>query len=490
VSTLEPPKPGQIRRGMGWATVGQVGAEGLRIVTGFALARFMTPEEFGLVGMVTVIANYASVLLNFGFGSALVQRRQTSTADLSTVFWFNVLVGVLLTGLFAVASPALAAFYGRPELELISAVLALNFLLLAPSIVQRTMLHRELRFRGLAVVDLVATVVSSVLALGMGVTGWGTWSLVAWTLSRSAVQTVGSVALYRWIPALTFSRASVREMFGFAANVTASETLGYVAANVDRLLVGKFLGAGALGIYEQAVRLMMLPVANTSMVLGRVLFPALARMQDEPDRARGVYLKSVRMSMFVASPFLVGLLVAAEPFVAVAYGPGWDDLVPVLRLTALTGLASTLMTLATSVFRSTGQANLELRVGSVRRILGVAFACVGVMWNVVAVALGRLLAVLVGVVLYQRVIGRMLGVSLRAQVLNVSTVVVASFALAGSVLLVEHVCVGFSAPVVLFADVLVGACVYLGVARLARDRSLSELRAMAAAGLGRRPELT
>ena len=115
MSTLEPPKPGQIRRGMSWATIGQVGGEGLRVVTFLVLARFMTPEEFGLFNMVTVFANYATVLLNFGFGSTLVQRRQTSQADLSTVFWFNLGIGVVLSALFAGTSPLLARYSATPS---------------------------------------------------------------------------------------------------------------------------------------------------------------------------------------------------------------------------------------------------------------------------------------------------------------------------------------------------------------------------------------
>lgn len=480
----EAPRPGQITRGMSWATAGQVGGEGLRVVTGFVLARFMTPEEFGLVGMVTVFANYASVLLNFGFGSALVQRRTTTTADLSTVFWFNLAVGVVLTVAFAASAPLIAAFYVREELTAVAGVLAINFVLLAPSIVQRTMLHKDLRFRGLAVVDLGASIVSSVLAIGMGLAGFGVWSLVAWTLSRSAVQTIGSVLVYRWWPSFVFSVTSMREMIGFATNVTASETLGYIAANVDRLLVGKFLGASAVGIYEQAVRLMLLPVTNTSMVLGRVLFPALARMQDDPERSRQLYLRSARMSLFVATPLLVGLAVAAEPFVTVAYGPGWEALVPVLRITALTGLASSLMSLTSSVFRSTGRADLELRVSLVRRLLGMVLAAVGVLWSVVAVAAGRLVAVCIGLVLYQRVVGRLLGVSMWEQVANVASVVAGGILMASAMAL-AHLAFEGGQPVALLAlDLTVGAAVYLGVAALLRDRSFRELRAIARSGAG------
>jgi len=478
------PPPGAITRGMSWATAGQVGGEGLRVVTGFVLARFMTPEEFGLVGMVTVFANYASVLLNFGFGSALVQRQRATPVDLSTVFWFNLAVGVVLTVLFAASAPLVAAFYARDELTAVTSVLAINFVLLAPSIVQRTMLHKDLRFRGLAVVDLFASVVSSVVAIGMGVAGLGVWSLVAWTLSRSAVQTVGSALLYRWLPSLVFSTTSMREMSGFATNVTASETLGYIAANIDRLLVGRFLGAHAVGIYEQAVRLMLLPVTNTSMVLGRVLFPALARMQDDPERSRQLYLRSARMSLFVATPILVGLAVAAEPFVAVAYGPGWEELVPVLRLTALTGLASSLMSLTTSVFRSSGRPDLELRVGFVRRLLGVALAAVGVLWSVVAVALGRLVAVCIGLLLYQRVVGRLLRVSMTQQLTNIASVVAGGSIMAGAVALTHFVVGDAPSLVLLSLDAVVGAVVYLGTAMLLRDRSLRELRAIASSGAG------
>jgi O-antigen/teichoic acid export membrane protein len=265
-------------------------------------------------------------------------------------------------------------------------------------------------------------------------------------------------------------------MIGFASNVAASETLAYFAANIDRLLVGKFLGATAVGIYEAAVRLMLVPVMNTSVVLGRVLYPAFARLQDDRERLKDLYLRCARLALFVSTPLLLGLTFCARPFVGVAYPPTWHELVPVLQLTAPAGLVSTLVALTTSVLRSTGRADVELRIGFTRRILGVVGPALGLFWNVVAVAFGRLVAALMGLPLYQLAVGRMLGLTVRQQLENVASLTVCGAALGLAIVVTDHLLVGSPDLVALGAEAVVGSLAYLLVAVVLRDRSWLELR--------------
>lgn len=469
----------RIARGVSWSAAGQLGTEVLRIVTGFVLARHMTPAEFGLVGMVTVLANYANVVLNFGFGSALVQQKEITEEDQSTVFWLNLVMGVGLTVLFAASAPAIAWFYDSPEIEPISLVMSTNFTISALAFVQRKRLERDLLFERVAVVEMAGSVLSAVLAVLGAVLGFGVWALVAWTLVRSTVVTIGTWIANRWIPSLLFDVGSLRRMWSFALNVFASETVTYVGNNIDRLLVGQFLGAHALGLYEQASRLVLMPVANVSLVLARVLMPAFSRIQDQPERIAVLYQKGTRIAMFLAAPALVGLAVAGRPFVALAYGSGWEELPDVLAITAFTGLAATQLALQASIFRSLGRADVEFRLGLARRGGSLPFLGIGLLGDVMTTAIGRFVGSVISYVMMLYALSTVVPLTVGQQLTNLRSVAVCTTVMYAVVWAVDRAIPGsWPAAVCLGVDAGVGAFAYLGMAMALREPSLTEALAL------------
>ncbi|MCB9689337.1 MAG: lipopolysaccharide biosynthesis protein [Alphaproteobacteria bacterium] len=462
----------QVARNVGWLGIGQVGTQLLQIVSGVVLARLMTPEEFGLVGMVVVFANYANVLMNFGFGTALVQQKEITEDELSTVFWLNTGVGVGMALLFSALAPVLAWFYDTPEVEAIAIVMSTNFVVLSLGYVQRRLLERDLQFQSLSKLEMVGGFVGAVTSIAAGLAGARSWSLVVGALSRALVVTAGVWWLNRWLPSRRFSVPALRAMWGFASNVFAAETIEYLGANVDRILVGRFLGAHALGLYDQASRLMLLPVVNTSMVISRVFFPAFARIQDDPDQIASLYLRGARVAFFVTSPVLLGLAVVGRPFVALVYGPDWGDLAPLLAVFGWLGLASTVIALQSSVFHGRGMAGLAFRLSVVRRVISLGAASVALPFGLMAVAWLRLVAGWAGLVITQQGISSAIPVSLGAQVRNLAPVLSCATAMYVVVWAVDTWLLENQSPAVALAvDIPLGAAVYLGIASLVREEA-------------------
>ena len=248
---------GLVVRGVGWVMASQVSTQVLALLTSVVVARFLGPHEVGLAAEALVFGSLALVIVDFGFGSAIIQRPTLTEADRSTAFWAGAILGLALT-LFGVGlSWPIASLYGEPRVQPLFAVLSLSFLFTAPSIVQGALLTRELRFRSLEVRTIIATTASSATGIALAVLGFGAWAIVAQDL---VITSVGSALLWRassWRPRLIFSIASLRGMAGYTSHVFGSKALQWGTVNLDNFLIGRFLGAAPLGAYTLAFSVML-----------------------------------------------------------------------------------------------------------------------------------------------------------------------------------------------------------------------------------------
>lgn len=465
-------------RGISWAAAGQLGAEAIHLVAWIGLSVLLGPEPFGLVKMVTIFALYANVLMNFGFGPALIQREAITDADLSSVFWLNLALGGLLTAALAASGPAFVWFYDEPALGAVSVAYSVNFTILAAGLIHRTVLTRDLRFDALAKVEVFSALVSATVSAGLALSGAGIWSLVAFFLSRSAAQTVGLWAATRWWPQLRFSWASIRSMAGFSLSVMGSHTVTYIGANIDKLIVGKVFGDRMLGLYDQAFQIVLRPVQNVSFVAARVLFPSFSRMQQQHGQIRRVFLDACRHALFVTVPILTGVAVAAQTFVLALFGEAWLEMVPVLQILCVQGVLATVAALTNSVFFSQGRADLELTTSIARRALIIVGSLVGTMGGITGVAAGKVVGAGLGLLIVLSTMGSLVDLGLRQQVSVIVPHLAPAMVLAVGVGLLEWWQPVAGSPALWFAaEVATGALLWLGSCALLRNPSFEALRA-------------
>jgi len=308
----------------------------LRLGSLIVLARLLGPKDFGLVGMVTAFTGVLMLFRDFGLSAAAIQRTTVTEEQISTLFWINIVVGMLL-GLLAVAgAPAIAAFYNEPRLVGVTAVLALGFVFNAAGAQHSVLLQRQMRFTALAIVNTVALIVGTAIAIGGAKAGYGYWALVAMTVTTPLVSTVGFWLTTAWIPGRPHRRAGIRSMMRFGGTVTLNGLIAYVASNFDKILLGRYWGVDALGIYGRAYQLINIPTDNLNSAAGEVAYSALSRLQDDPARLKNYFLKGYSVILALTFPITVACALFADDMILVLLGPKWAAAAPIFRFLAPT----------------------------------------------------------------------------------------------------------------------------------------------------------
>lgn len=353
----------------------------LRVGSLMVLARLLVPADFGLVGMVTAITGVLQLFRDFGLSAAAIQRPTVTEEQISTLFWINMLVGALLGFLCVGLAPAVAAFYHEPRLVAVTSVLGAGFLFNAAGIQHGAILQRQLRFSALGVINTIAWTAAVAVGVIGAIAGFGYWALVAMTVTVPLAVTIGCWAATGWVPRLPHKRVGIRSMMRFGGALTLNGVVGYVASNFDKILIGRFWGAEAIGIYGRAYQLSNIPTSNLNSAAGDVAFSVLSRLQDNPTRFRSYFLKGYSLVLALTIPATVGCALFADDLISVVLGRKWTAVVPILRLLAPTILVSA--TVGPMWW-------LLMSLGMIRRIvkLGLLYAPVMIMGYVIGLPYG------------------------------------------------------------------------------------------------------
>lgn len=372
--------------GLFWSFFSQGGRQVSQLIVTAVLARLLLPNDFGTLAMVTVFSNFASIFGEMGIGSALVQKQNTHDRHYYSAFWLNIFVGVILTLIFMAASPLIAWFYKKPELIPILQVVALNFVLSSFTIIQQTVLTKEMDFKSLAIRDILAVIFSGGVGVFLAYRGFGVWSLVYQMLGFTIINAILLWVLSSWRPRLQFALSDIKDILHFSANLTGFNILNYFARNMDQLLIGKFLGSQALGYYSLAYKIMLYPLQNISWVIVKVMFPAFSKVQHDLEKVRSSYIKMVRAIAVVTFPLMVGLFVLAPEVVGAFLGAKWYPIVGIIRVFCICGLVQSIQTTAGSLILSQGRADLQFKLGALNSFFAVLAITIGLRWGILGVA--------------------------------------------------------------------------------------------------------
>lgn len=308
----------------------------IRLGSLMILARLLEPRDFGLVGMATAVTGILSLFRDFGLSSAAVQRANVTDEQLSTLFWINVAVGCVLGVVTLAIAPALSAFYHEPRLNGVTAVLAVGFLFNAAGVQHGALLQREMRFTALAIVNTVSLVVATAIAIGGAGAGYGYWSLAVMTITIPTVNTIGLWLASGWVPGMPHRNVGVHSMARFGGAMTLNGLIVYMASNSEKVLLGRFWGADALGLYGRAYQLINVPTENLNTAAGEVAFSALSRLQEDPRRLRSYFLKGYSLILAFTLPLTIACGLFAADMIIVFLGQRWTAAAPIFRWLAPT----------------------------------------------------------------------------------------------------------------------------------------------------------
>ena len=377
-----------------WRLVSAVVQGGMQFGVGVLLARLLPPAAFGLIALAMVVTGFASSVSDLGLGAAVIQRRDLTERHLQVSFTASMAMGLALAAVLVMLSPLSAPLLRDPAVPGVLRAESLVFVFGALGSTSRAMLRRELRFQPLFWTGFLSYVVGyAAVATGMALLGYGVWSLVAGALVQALVESLLCLAVSRHSLRPLLARAELRELFGFGAGASFNNVINYVARNADNLIVGRWLGEAALGLYGRAYNLMTLPLNYLGVATHQVLFPAMAEIQDDLPRMGRAYLTSVQVTTLVTVPVMAGMAVAAPHMIVALYGGVWAGMVLPLQVLCIAGIFRAIYHLAGSVTYAAGQVYAELR----RQVGYAAFVVVGGLagthWGVSGVAIGVTLAI-------------------------------------------------------------------------------------------------
>lgn len=379
---------GRAVRGGAVTFLGQAAKFVLQLGSTMILARILTPEDFGLIAMVAAITGFVVLFKDLGLSMATVQRSEINHDQISTLFWINVIISLGLTLVTAALAPVIAWFYQDPRLVWITLVLGTAFIFGGLTVQHQALLRRQMRFVDLAVIDVIAMAAGILTGIVCGMYGLGYWSLVAMQLVTAMATAIGVWIKCDWRPGHMKFGTGVRPMLSFGGYMTGFSLVNYFARNLDNVLLGRFAGAQATGLYSRAYSLLLLPIGQVTAPISAVAIPTLSRLQDEPARYQSYYLKAVTAIAYMTMPMVVIMAVLSSEIVTLILGDQWAVASKLFRILAVVALLQPIGATVGWVYVSLGQTRRMFNWVCLAGPVTVLSFIIGIQWGALGVAYG------------------------------------------------------------------------------------------------------
>ena len=402
-------------RALSWSLFESIGVQGVQFVIGIVLARMLNPAQFGQIAMLSIFMAVAQTFLDGGFGAALIQKREVTQSDTSSIFYFNIVVGLAAASVLCLIAPWIATFYNQPVLAPLMRAMSLVIVINSFALINSTILQKQIDFKKLTKISLIASVLSGIIGIILAVNSLGVWSLVVQQISSTFFRCVLLWYFNTWRPALIFSFKSLREMFSFGSRLLASGLLDQIFANIYLLFIGKMFSATDLGLYSRAENLGRLPSQTLSGMVGRVTFPLFSTIQDDPTRLKRGMKRALTTLVLVNFPMMVGLAVTARPLVLVLLTEKWAESIPYLQLYCLAMLLFPLHVINLNLLQALGRSDLFLRLEIIKKVLVAVNIAVTWRWGISAMICGMIAMSVIAYFLNSYYAGILIGYPIQEQ---------------------------------------------------------------------------
>ncbi|MFC4220507.1 lipopolysaccharide biosynthesis protein [Flagellimonas marina] len=375
-----------------WSFFERVSTQAVQFVLGIFLARLLSPKDYGLIGLLLVFIVISQVFIDSGFTKALIQKKNRTQEDISTVFIFNLLISIAFYILLWFVSPLVADFYQISELKVMLRVLALSLILNALFTVPATLVTIELDFKVFAKVNFIAVLVAGGMAIYFAYHGHGAWSLVYQTIIKAAVTGILLWIWTKWKPIWVFSKTSFKSLFSYGSKLLVSSLMNTSVSNISALLIAKVISARELGYYTQGTQFTDLIFKTVNAMVEKVLLPGLSKIQDQKDVLIKYYKNIIKIVAIFVTPVFFILIVVAEPMIKVLLTEKWLPVVPVMQLFALARLITIICGINVNLLYVLGRTDLALKQQYVKIPIRLVLLLAALKFGIIYVALAELLA--------------------------------------------------------------------------------------------------
>lgn len=382
---------GVVVKSFAWTAVETYATQGIAFIVSIFMARILMPSDYGIIGIIGVFLALSDIFIDAGFTNALINKKDCSKADYSTVFIINIAVSILFFALLFFASPFIARFYNNPQLLWTTRVMALTFVISSFGAVSMTILVKELRFRAKAVITLIVSVISGCIGIFLAYRGWGVWALVWQSVLSCLVRVLITIIYVRWRPSWRFNKTSFKELFKFGSNLLGSNIIFTLYNNIYALVIGKVFNTTDLGYFSRADGYSKLIPTNVSGVLGKILFPILSKIKDNDKELIELHHKFIVVTSVVLFPSCLFLAGLSAPIVFLLITSKWMPIVPLLQILCIAGIFEHFTSINGNFIIAKGKANFFLRMHIFTKPPGLIILAVTVLFNLQVVAWGKVL---------------------------------------------------------------------------------------------------
>lgn len=405
--------------GMLWSSLMRFGTLGISFITDLVLARMLVPEDYGIVGMLMIFISLANLLVEGGFGSALIQDKEDSQASYSTVFYWNILFSVILYSVIYALSPSISKFYNMPILSKILRIEGIIIIINSLYLIQRTILTKQLKFKQISIISIFSSMVSAFVAIVLAIKGYGVWALVTKAIIEGGVLGVLFWFIGKWSPSLVFDLKSFKRLFKYGGFLLASNLINTLCNELIGLIIGRKFNAVILGYYSKARSLENVPTQSVSTIISQVSFPVFSEMQDDINRMSYALQRIMKNVALVVFPLMIALIVVAYPLIIFLYTDKWADCVPYFQLLCVGGIFITFQGPTYYAVAALGKSKALFNWTIIKRILGLVSIIVGMYFNMQGLLIGSILSTFFIYIINAYLVHKYIGYKFHKQMLDI-----------------------------------------------------------------------
>lgn len=461
----------KVTTGLFWTYAERILAQIVTTVVSLVLARLLSPDDYGAISLVMVFISICEVFVTSGFGNALVQKRDADALDFSSIFYFSMFLAALLYGVLFAAAPFVAGFYRSEILCPVLRVLGVRLLLSSFNSIQRAYISKRMAFRKFFRATVIGTVISAFVGIGLALFGFGVWALVGQYLTNSLFDTVILFFSIDWRPKRMLSLERLKGLVSYGWKLLASSLIETVYYNLRSLVIGKLFSEADLAFYDKGRHFPEIIALNANSPITAVIFPAIANVQDDRERVRMLTRRSIRVSIYIMCPLLMGMAAIAEPLVQVLLTDKWLPCVPYLQIACFNCLIIPINTANLQPVMALGRSDLYLKLEIIKKVVGISILLGTVVCfrSVIAIAVGTMVNSVLELIINSSQNKKLFGYSLLEELRDILPTLLLGMGMSAVVLLIGRL--ELPAAALLALQIAAGAAMYLGVSYLVRMES-------------------
>lgn len=444
--------------GLFWRFSERTAAQGVSFIVSVILARLLTPEDYGLIGLITVFISIATVFVSSGFGNALIQKENATQTDYSSVFYFSIFMGLLMYAVLFICSPLIADFYNEPLLIPVVRVLSISLIIAGINSVQQAYVSKTMQFKRFFFSTIIGTVISAFIGIYMAYKGFGVWALVVQNLSNQVIDTCVLWFTVKWRPTLEFSLKEMKKMFNYGWKLLFSGLIDTVYNNLYSLVIGKFYSSKDLGYYNRGRNIPNMVITNINGSIQSVMFPAFSNCQGDKEKLKAMVRRSIMTSTYIIFPAMIGIAAISKPLTILLLTEKWLPSVPFMQFSCFVLAFWPIHTTNLQAINAVGRSDIFLKLEIIKKAIGFSIMVISIPFGLYIMMIGNCFSAVISSFLNASPNKKLLNYGYREQIRDILPAMLLSLFMGGTVLLWTFI--DMSNILMLICQVLTGVIIY------------------------------